>query len=738
MSFESVPSELKDRNQWIVWKVIQKGGRDVKVPFQPSGITAKTDDPSTWSSFDECEAVVEKFSGLGYVFSEGDPFTGVDLDSCLDPDTKATSEWAKPWIKKLNSYSEVSPSGCGIKIWVRAKFPFGNGKNVKLRNQPPIKGKTAGCEAYDHGRYFCVTGQRLGGLSPVPESRQEELNELYDFFFKIDGAGREPTPDKTSRSSIIERARRYLDRVPGAVSGEAGHNQTFKTACILVLGFNMGRSESYVLLAEWNKKCNPPWTDKELHHKIESADKQAGDRGYLLNGKESDWDNVNIPEYIEPIEFTDQTIDNFPGVLTEEQEERLAIQQEGPSPHHSFNLNCEGMYKLIVPEYKISIEVDRLRRDSNELVGELCVRCDLPGIKSYDGALSIADFNLSSARARSDRAKILGGRTNFGAREEWIDWNGIIEEFCQRVLVDERRGAASFDLRELDRPDPDDTIRIAGIEIPRRHPIIFFGDGGAAKSYTALYLAGLMVEEGINVALFDWELAGEDHRDRLERLFPSGMPKIIYARCERPLVHEVDRLRRIVRDENIEYCFYDSVAFACDGPPEAAEVAGKYFRATRQIGGGSLHIAHVSKAEGADQKPFGSTFWHNGARATWYIKASQDTMNDKVLMLGLFNRKANLSRLQRPAAFRVEFADIKTYFTNDNVADTPELADKMSLTQRMREALKKGPMPAKNLAIIVGASIKRVNETAKRQNKLFVIEKSGEIANLYRGLPYGS
>jgi hypothetical protein len=244
------------------------------------------------------------------------------------------------------------------------------------------------------------------------------------------------------------------------------------------------------------------------------------------------------------------------------------------------------------------IEVDRLRRESNELIGELCVRCSLPGVRSYEGALSIADMNLSSARARQDRARILGQMTNFGAKEDWINWLGHLEEFCQRVLLTDRKGDGCIDLRELDKPDSNDTIRLAGIELPRRHPTVVFGDGGAAKSYTALYLAGLLSKSGVNVALFDWELAGEDHRERLERLFPNDMPKIIYARCERPLIHEVDRLRRIVNDENIEYCFFDSVAFACDGPPESAEVAGRYFRATRQIGGGSLHIAHVTKAEG--------------------------------------------------------------------------------------------------------------------------------------------
>ena len=187
------------------------------------------------------------------------------------------------------------------------------------------------------------------------------------------------------------------------------------------------------------------------------------------------------------------------------------------------------------------------------------------------------------------------------------------------------------------------------------------------------------MERGLSVALFDWELAGDDHRDRLERLFPDGMPRILYARCERPLVYEADRLRRIVRENGIDYSIFDSVAFACDGPPEAAEVAGRYFRAVRQIGGGSLHIAHVNRSENADEKPFGSAFWHNGSRATWFVKRADEGAESDVISLGFFNKKANLGRLQRPAGFTVSFADERTTFRRMEVADSPGLGGK---TQR--------------------------------------------------------
>jgi hypothetical protein len=389
----------------------------------------------------------------------------------------------------------------------------------------------------------------------------------------------------------------------------------------------------------------------------------------------------------------------------------------------------EDRYQLTIPDIGITLEIDRLRRDHHELVGELSVRCELPGARTVNGNLSIADFNLSSARVRQDRAKLLTSRSN--ARD--LDWTALIEEFCQRVLQADRIGQPAVDLRGLDRPDPNDQmIEADGLALPKRHTTILFGDGGTGKSYTALYLGGHIAEKGISVALFDWELAGGDHRDRLERLFPDGMPRILYARCERPLVFEVDRLRRIVRENGIEFSVFDSVAFACDGPPESAEVAGRYFRAVRQIGGGSLHVAHVSKGEGADKKPFGSAFWHNGARSTWYSQLAEGSADSDVLQIGLFNRKANLGRLRPPVGFSITFSDERTVFRRTEVADSPDLARQLSVRHRMAYLLRRGAMAPEVIAEEIDADLETVKRTARRHKKLFTILDGGRLGLLER------
>ena len=306
---------------------------------------------------------------------------------------------------------------------------------------------------------------------------------------------------------------------------------------------------------------------------------------------------------------------------------------------------------------------------------------------------------------------------------------GLLEEFAQRVLAAERAGSPAVLLAEIDRPAPDQALDVDGFPLLRRHPSILFGDGGTAKSYLALYLAGVLAERGLRVAYIDWELAGEDHRDRLERLFGPAMPTIYYARCTRPLVYEAERLRRIVRERAIDYAVFDSVAFACDGPPEAAEVAGRYFLALRQLGEiGSLHVAHVSKAaDGADQKPFGSVFWHNGARASWNVKLAEGEPGDSRITVGLYHKKANLGARLPAVGFELSFDADRTRVRRVDLADVPDLAAGLSIRQRMVAALRRGAMTRDELADEIGAKPESIKRTINRYSRQFRVLEGGRI-----------
>lgn len=84
--------------------------------------------------------------------------------------------------------------------------------------------------------------------------------------------------------TLLERARRYVAAMPAAVSGSNGHNATYAAACALVKGFGLSVAEARPILEEFNGRCAPPWSPKELEHKLAQADKTADPepRGYLI------------------------------------------------------------------------------------------------------------------------------------------------------------------------------------------------------------------------------------------------------------------------------------------------------------------------------------------------------------------------------------------------------------------------------------------------------------------------
>jgi hypothetical protein len=86
------------------------------------------------------------------------------------------------------------------------------------------------------------------------------------------------------RPSVIERARLYLAKCPPSVSGSGGHNAAFVAAIALVKGFDLAKGDARALLGEWNRGCQPPWSESELEHKLNQADGVADTRGrgYLL------------------------------------------------------------------------------------------------------------------------------------------------------------------------------------------------------------------------------------------------------------------------------------------------------------------------------------------------------------------------------------------------------------------------------------------------------------------------
>lgn len=295
MNTDKIPNDLKKLPQWVLWKNKGRNGEKTKVPYQRNGKCAKSDDPRTWVKLKELEKEIG-YSGVGFMFSKSDDFCGIDLDGCRNPETGAVEDWAREIVLKFGSYSEVSPSGTGVKIFVRGTSTFKRGRKVATGYEDKY-GKTPEIEIYDWGRYFAVTGERLAGCVGI-ENRQKELDQLCEQWFP------EVIPPTLNgfngQGKVVDRARKYLSKTPPAISGQGGHNTAYRVACVLILGFGLSVDEALPLFREWNQNCQPPWSEREIQHKLEDANKETGERNYLRDANERQWPRINIPEYKQP------------------------------------------------------------------------------------------------------------------------------------------------------------------------------------------------------------------------------------------------------------------------------------------------------------------------------------------------------------------------------------------------------------------------------------------------------
>lgn len=103
-----------------------------------------------------------------------------------------------------------------------------------------------------------------------------------------------------SSFAVIERAAKYIAKMPVAVDGSNGSKDCFRVACVCVKGFLLSVDESLEAMREWNSSCQPPWSEHELRHKLTDAAKASGPSGYLRKTREENWKSVDVPQYAEP------------------------------------------------------------------------------------------------------------------------------------------------------------------------------------------------------------------------------------------------------------------------------------------------------------------------------------------------------------------------------------------------------------------------------------------------------
>lgn len=211
--------------------------------------------------------------GNGHKRNTGIPTGSISGIVVVDTDTEAAEDWAKSNLP-ATAFQVVTAKG-------RHRYYLHPGQSIP--NKARIRD---GIDVRGDGGYVVGPGSQhaSGHVYRAPEPWPDTLEGVPVFDVSWLGMSSQPqhrwtapaavTPPATAaegRDRLIPRARRYLERTPGAVEGQRGDEHTFQVCCRIVRGFQLDPSNALAVLREWNAKCVPPWSERELEAKIEGA-----------------------------------------------------------------------------------------------------------------------------------------------------------------------------------------------------------------------------------------------------------------------------------------------------------------------------------------------------------------------------------------------------------------------------------------------------------------------------------
>lgn len=234
-----IPQEIKDNAEWCVWKREIRGGKPTKVPYDPrTGSRAETNNPDTFCSFalaEEAFLIDGAYDGVGIRISND--YSAIDIDHCImDGDL---SDLAKDICQRINSYTEKSPSGTGLRIIIKGEDLAYNREKYYLKNP------NNGVELYVSGmtnRFMTMTGNTLFQL-PVRTMKAEDLTDFLDqYMTKRKGK----TSDRLTDEQIITKAsqnEKFSALFMGDMTAYNNDHSSADLALCNILAFWTGKDE---------------------------------------------------------------------------------------------------------------------------------------------------------------------------------------------------------------------------------------------------------------------------------------------------------------------------------------------------------------------------------------------------------------------------------------------------------------------------------------------------------------
>ena len=252
-------AELQRLLQWVAWKLEDDPNRDKprKVPVNPrTGKNAATNRPASWGTYQQAvdRAKRDDLAGIGFVFTANDPYCGVDLDGCID-DNGNLKPWADGYAHKLNSYTEVSQSGTGLHVIVKATLPGGGRKAQQV-------------EVYDRGRFFVWTGAHVPDSPTVLHERQELIDELLAVHFGVKAKDpatprHDPQPVNLDDHKLLQLARNAANGAKferlwsGNVNGYGSQSEADLALCAMLAFWTGGDAQRMNALFQQSELYRP-------------------------------------------------------------------------------------------------------------------------------------------------------------------------------------------------------------------------------------------------------------------------------------------------------------------------------------------------------------------------------------------------------------------------------------------------------------------------------------------------
>ena len=261
MKWDNIPSELKLNGLWCVWKLTD--GR--KLPYNAlTGALAKSNDKRTFhpfstvttrrSAYRSCDEGGRQTGGLGLGIFNG--YSAIDIDHCRDDDGKL-SDMAQDIISRCNSYTEVSPSGHGVRIIFKTNVTF-NKKKYYTNNSK------LGLEIYisEHtNKYVTITGKLLGNVRDISTVDVAPLLDEYMLKHPSATPVRQRSTEFDPALSRDEKLRSlWLGTAPGSGADESERD----LALCSKLAFYLGNDRSAV---DDMFRSSPYYASKDERHR---------------------------------------------------------------------------------------------------------------------------------------------------------------------------------------------------------------------------------------------------------------------------------------------------------------------------------------------------------------------------------------------------------------------------------------------------------------------------------------